>query len=415
MKIINFINLYLFIQIFHSCFDSVFTLSCLVIRPGKGLMSEKCSQHAVGCRIRIEGNTIQWYDYSKLYDRNQLVCVHQNEYNLKEIKKSGCIKKKSGSVRCWCYGQSNCNNPDVSTMLYQGFIQLDEYEFEKVIEKVDTNDQPDYENLEEDNIDNYIQNKSDQYKKIKPFYTNTWSYQLKSKLNDPIHHHAHTVRGGKDAWQDPQTINNTEIVAVNPDKVVNTIKSGKHFNKNKHSKYVNVMENEKNKNKKLIHKGMRPISISNGEINELGELEIKKIETLYKGRGAKVSESKRPFIQNYLTTTLKPSDEKKNKEKHLLYLEKKIFLSPNPEVTEDEFSELINTNEPIKIPSEISFHGESNYPDIIESILDESYKKTKNTNDNFTSNLKINGISSKNISTFILVIFSILIYMFLNI
>ncbi|CEF65383.1 Hypothetical protein SRAE_2000006400 [Strongyloides ratti] len=404
MKVINVINLYLFIQIFHTYFDSVNTLSCLVIRPGKGLMSERCSQHAVGCRIRIEGDTIQWYEYSKLYDRNQLVCVHQNEYNLKEIKKSGCIRKKSGSVRCWCYGQNNCNNPDVSKMLYQGFLQLDEYEFEKVIEKVDTNDQPDYENFDDDNIDNSKQNKSSLYKKIKPFYTNTWSYQLKSNMNDPIHHVAHPIRGGKDAWQDPQTINNTEIVEVKPNNV------------NKQSKYLNIKENEKNDSRKLIHKGMRPISLNNGEINELGILEIKKnnienVETFYKGRGAKVSEQKRPYIHGYSTTS-KPLNEIKNKEKHLFDIERKIFLSPNPEVTEDEFSELINNDELVKIPSQISFHGESNYPDIIEGTLDEPYKKLKNNNDNFTLNLKKNNISDKNEPTFIFIIICLLTHFF---
>uniref|UniRef100_A0A0K0F5L3 Rhoptry neck protein 6 n=1 Tax=Strongyloides venezuelensis TaxID=75913 RepID=A0A0K0F5L3_STRVS len=409
MEQINIIKLYLFIQIFYTCFDSVFTLSCLVIRPGKGLMSEKCPQHAVGCRIRIEGDIIQWYEYSKLYDRNQLVCVHQNEYNLKEMKKSGCIKKKSGSVRCWCYGQSNCNNPDVSTMLYQGFLQLDDYEFDKIVEQVDTNDQPDYENFDEDNIDDNNSIKNGQYRTMKPLYTNSWSYQLKTNNKDPIHHIAHPIRGGKDARQDPETINNTEYALIQQNKFVNTLKVGKISNEDRHTKYVDVGEDKKNDDDKIISKAMRPISKNIGNINELGKIEIGKnnpdsTKNYHRGKGVKIEKQTRLYIQS----TKEPKYSKEEREKHLDELERKILLSPNPEVTEDEFSELINTDGQVKIPSEISFHGESNYADMIDNVEDEPSKTRKNTNDNFLSQVKTNNVSDKKMPSFILVVFFLL-------
>lgn len=48
--------------------------------PGYGLVSEQCPASAVGCRIRVMSDRIDWYEWAKLYDRNQLVCVYPEEY-----------------------------------------------------------------------------------------------------------------------------------------------------------------------------------------------------------------------------------------------------------------------------------------------------------------------------------------------
>uniref|UniRef100_A0A915BQZ5 Uncharacterized protein n=1 Tax=Parascaris univalens TaxID=6257 RepID=A0A915BQZ5_PARUN len=116
-------------------------LHCLVVRPGHGLISEKCPRLAVACRVRIEKNSIVWYE-NKLYDRNRLACVLQSEYG--SGKRSGCVRKPSGAVRCWCYGQSNCNNPENSRKLYKAFVKGDEAEFNRIIDEIETSDVSDY-------------------------------------------------------------------------------------------------------------------------------------------------------------------------------------------------------------------------------------------------------------------------------
>uniref|UniRef100_A0A0N5A5I5 Rhoptry neck protein 6 n=1 Tax=Parastrongyloides trichosuri TaxID=131310 RepID=A0A0N5A5I5_PARTI len=365
-------NIFLFIQISLIYVGCVYSLKCLVIRPGKGLMSEKCFEHAVGCRIRIEGDAIQWYEYSRLYDRNQLVCVHENEYNLNEIRKSGCIRKKSGSVRCWCYGQNNCNNPEVSTMLYNGFTQMDEYEFEKVIEEVDTKDLPDYDSPNNENNNEFKTIRGGKNVKNDIVHSNTWSYQLKSNEKYPVHHTAHPIRGGKSARKDGETTNNSEQLSSIINKDIKTLKIGKPVKDNLNSHYINIEENDKSTNN-IASKGMRISSKTYNENSQLGNIKIgdyisDSTHNYQRGKGIKLVG---PKIDE--TTSILQTENKKSIDE----LEKKILESPNPEVTEDEFSEFINSNEPVKIPSEISFHGESIYPDIINPTENESLKIKK--------------------------------------
>ncbi|VDM58581.1 unnamed protein product [Angiostrongylus costaricensis] len=45
-----------------------------------GLVSEQCPSATVGCRIKVRADHIEWYEWSKLYDRNQLVCIYPGEY-----------------------------------------------------------------------------------------------------------------------------------------------------------------------------------------------------------------------------------------------------------------------------------------------------------------------------------------------
>ncbi|EFO16520.2 hypothetical protein LOAG_11986 [Loa loa] len=117
-------------------------LYCLVIKPGRGLISERCSHLSVACRVRVENDAIVWYT-SKLYDRNQLACVMRNEYGT--LDRSGCIKKSSGGVRCWCYGQSNCNNPQNMIKLYDAFKTGDSMLLDEVIDDIETSDTNDYD------------------------------------------------------------------------------------------------------------------------------------------------------------------------------------------------------------------------------------------------------------------------------
>lgn len=62
---------------------------------GYGLVSELCPAGTVACRIRIDHNAVDFYQYSSLYDRNQFVCVLRNEYG--DIKQSGCVEKRTGN------------------------------------------------------------------------------------------------------------------------------------------------------------------------------------------------------------------------------------------------------------------------------------------------------------------------------
>ncbi|KIH52542.1 hypothetical protein ANCDUO_17357, partial [Ancylostoma duodenale] len=39
---------------------------------GYGFVSEECPTAAVGCRIKARSDHVEWYEWSKLYDRNQL-------------------------------------------------------------------------------------------------------------------------------------------------------------------------------------------------------------------------------------------------------------------------------------------------------------------------------------------------------
>uniref|UniRef100_A0A0M3HYX2 Uncharacterized protein n=1 Tax=Ascaris lumbricoides TaxID=6252 RepID=A0A0M3HYX2_ASCLU len=60
------------------------------------------------------------------------------------LERSGCVRKPSGAVRCWCYGQSNCNNPENSRKLYKAFVKGDETEFNRIIDEIETSDVSDY-------------------------------------------------------------------------------------------------------------------------------------------------------------------------------------------------------------------------------------------------------------------------------
>jgi len=117
-------------------FPTAFGLNCLVIRPGYGLVSEKCPKGSTGCRIRISKDSVDFYEYSALYDRNQYVCVHKTEFD--GAMKSGCIRKKSGKIRCWCHGRTNCNTPEDSKALYEAFASDSIADFNQIIEQIDS-------------------------------------------------------------------------------------------------------------------------------------------------------------------------------------------------------------------------------------------------------------------------------------
>lgn len=104
---------------------------------GYGLINEACPKHTVACAIRIENYAIQFYD-SALYDRSQLVCVGKNDYVTEN--KSGCIRKKSGRVKCWCFGRSNCNTIENSKRLYEAFVSMKREDFQNVVEQIDFSD-----------------------------------------------------------------------------------------------------------------------------------------------------------------------------------------------------------------------------------------------------------------------------------
>ncbi|PAV69176.1 hypothetical protein WR25_20600 isoform C [Diploscapter pachys] len=69
-----------------------------------------------------------WYEWAKLYDRNQLVCVYPGEYE----SSTGCVKKPSGNVRCWCGGRRDCNNPETSRDIYEAFLAGDTEKLENI-------------------------------------------------------------------------------------------------------------------------------------------------------------------------------------------------------------------------------------------------------------------------------------------
>ncbi|CAI4222408.1 unnamed protein product [Auanema sp. JU1783] len=119
-------------------YQVVDAISCLVIRPGYGLVPEKCSQTAVGCRIRVSGDHIEWYEWAKLYDRNQLVCVYPGEYDTV----TGCQRKPSGSVRCWCGAKDNCNEAETSKNLYEAFTTSDKKRMASIVKDLEDNASP---------------------------------------------------------------------------------------------------------------------------------------------------------------------------------------------------------------------------------------------------------------------------------
>ncbi|KAI6207926.1 hypothetical protein M3Y96_00060500 [Aphelenchoides besseyi] len=113
-------------------------IHCLVSRPGKGLISEKCVDSAVACRISIDEtkqHAITFYPWSPIYDRNQFVCVMPHEYNM--VGRSGCVQKRSGRVKCWCYGRSNCNSVENSKALYEAFRSGNSTRLESTIQELD--------------------------------------------------------------------------------------------------------------------------------------------------------------------------------------------------------------------------------------------------------------------------------------
>uniref|UniRef100_A0A914LC74 Uncharacterized protein n=1 Tax=Meloidogyne incognita TaxID=6306 RepID=A0A914LC74_MELIC len=136
-------------------------MHCLVARPGFGLISEVCPLHTVGCRIRIEKDAVSFYEYSRLYDRNQFVCVLKGEFG--EQKGSGCTRKRSGHIRCWCFGRSNCNTPENSKLLYLTFIGGNEEKFKKAVESVDfvdLNNEEEGEEEREEEEEKFLKNKN---------------------------------------------------------------------------------------------------------------------------------------------------------------------------------------------------------------------------------------------------------------
>lgn len=109
---------------------SVSSLSCLVIRPGRGLVSEKCPNNSVACRMRIENNAIVWYEYSKLYDRNHMACILKEEYARLSVGEASkhqdwCARNSRGTMRCWCAG-SDCNEAPRIRRVYRAFLEAEE-------------------------------------------------------------------------------------------------------------------------------------------------------------------------------------------------------------------------------------------------------------------------------------------------
>uniref|UniRef100_A0A915DEW3 Uncharacterized protein n=1 Tax=Ditylenchus dipsaci TaxID=166011 RepID=A0A915DEW3_9BILA len=74
---------------------SLGTMHCLVSRPGYGLVSEECPPNTVACRIRIDHNAVEFYQYSPLYDRNQFVCVLKTSM---EVNKSLAVNRNDLDV-----------------------------------------------------------------------------------------------------------------------------------------------------------------------------------------------------------------------------------------------------------------------------------------------------------------------------
>ncbi|KAL3099072.1 hypothetical protein niasHS_001060 [Heterodera schachtii] len=107
-------------------------IQCLVSRAGFGLVSEHCPAHTVGCRIRIQRNAVTFYDF---LDSNQFVCMLKGEFG--EQQGSGCVRKRSGNIRCWCFGRSNCNTAENSKLLYEAFVSGNEQKLLEAIRQVD--------------------------------------------------------------------------------------------------------------------------------------------------------------------------------------------------------------------------------------------------------------------------------------
>ncbi|KAL6729123.1 hypothetical protein Aduo_000206 [Ancylostoma duodenale] len=101
---------------------------------GYGFVSEECPTAAVGCRIKARSDHVEWYEWSKLYDRNQLVCVYPGEYE----GTAGCVRKHSGNVRCWCGGTSDCNDPETSRQLLDAFQKSDKKKMQVIIRRLET-------------------------------------------------------------------------------------------------------------------------------------------------------------------------------------------------------------------------------------------------------------------------------------
>jgi len=92
--------------------------------------------NTVGCRIRIDtplstvgssgsGDStppaIGFYP-SSTKDSNQFVCVLRHEYGV-EASHSGCVRRGvGGRLRCWCYGESDCNTEENSLRIYRDFL-----------------------------------------------------------------------------------------------------------------------------------------------------------------------------------------------------------------------------------------------------------------------------------------------------
>ncbi|PIO58983.1 hypothetical protein TELCIR_19566, partial [Teladorsagia circumcincta] len=98
-----------------------------------GLVTEQCPSSTIGCRIKARSDNVEWYEWSKLYDRNQLVCVYPGEYE----GTAGCVRKPSGNIRCWCGAMDDCNDPETSRQLVEAFRNSDRGKIDFIAQKLE--------------------------------------------------------------------------------------------------------------------------------------------------------------------------------------------------------------------------------------------------------------------------------------
>ncbi|KJH51096.1 hypothetical protein DICVIV_02763 [Dictyocaulus viviparus] len=111
-----------------------------------GLTSEECPPAAVGCRIKVLSNKIVWYPVSKMYDRNQMVCVYPLEYE----GTAGCVPKPSGDIRCWCHNVSDCNDEITSAQLLDAFLTSNTKKMQAIVKRLETGKRVDYDVIDDE-------------------------------------------------------------------------------------------------------------------------------------------------------------------------------------------------------------------------------------------------------------------------
>lgn len=57
-------------------------------------------------------------------------------------ERSGCVEKPSGTARCWCYGQNNCNTAKNMKKIYRAFKAGSKSELERVIDEIENSGIP---------------------------------------------------------------------------------------------------------------------------------------------------------------------------------------------------------------------------------------------------------------------------------